>query len=186
MEKRRNICVQFIVIKGPSILTFTLGGYLFYVFNFKFLPRSPEYLNIAFTIIFGILYNLNAVMLVWTYIQILISNPGYTDIGLKITKSELYNKVKHRFNNLKTNRNENRHGNYRPVRLDETEGVDYPDDPDDLEELKDEPIGEPLLYGNYSPHPSKKVNHKNATFRYCPKCDNIKPPRAHHCSVCQR
>ena len=23
-------------------------------------------------------------------------------------------------------------------------------------------------------------------YRYCKKCDNLKPPRAHHCSICDR
>lgn len=187
MGKRRNVWAQFIVVKWPSLLTITIIGYLFYVFNFKFLARSPEYLNIAITVIFGIWFNLNAVMLIWTYIQILTSSPGFTDIGLKITKSELYNQVKFRFSIKKTSRrvdrNENRQGDYVPVQLNDTENRNLADD---LEESKNEPIQEPLLTRNNTPHPTKKVMHKNATYRYWDKCDNIKPPRAHHCSVCQR
>ncbi|XVF52704.1 hypothetical protein PTKIN_Ptkin05aG0039900 [Pterospermum kingtungense] len=64
--------------------------------------------------------------------------------------------------------------NWRPLR-DEEKGVDDP--------LVDSGYGIPELGSNQSAVPGDSMNQD---IRFCHKCNQFKPPRAHHCSVCKR
>lgn len=197
-QAKRHKITQFFYIKGPSVLTMAIISYLFYVYNFRFLPNLADHIHIALVILIGLFMNTNVVMVIWSYIKILTTNPGYTTEELKLMKSEVYNRVFYHFRTKKPIHEPKQHSittsktnqeNYRAI--------------EEIKEVKEEEVQNLIPFERtekvwpnddegYKPpmrseaEKPKRKSHPNASFRYCEKCDNIKPPRAHHCSVCQR
>lgn len=197
-QAKRHKITQFFYIKGPSVLTMGIISYLFYVYNFRFLPNLADQIHITLVILIGLFMNINVVMVIWSYVRILTTAPGYTTEELKLVKSEVYNRAFYYFRTKKPLHEPKQHStttaktnqdNYRAieeikeVKEDEVQKLIPTENTDKVWPNEESGYRPPIRSEREQP---KRRSHPNATFRYCEKCDNIKPPRAHHCSVCQR
>jgi hypothetical protein len=184
MGYKRNRIVQFIWVKGPSAFTIAIVSYLTYVFNFRFLPNTLEHMNVVFTLLIGLLFNLNLWMLSVSYLRTICADPGYTSDKMKLNYQTLYDRVHSDFNTLSEEHkfippyvsgiNDNDYKN-----LKSSDDLESPDENKQTE-------AENTLNVDSTPHHSRARVHPNTKNRYWDKWDNIKPPRSHHCSVCQR
>jgi len=197
---KRNKCVQFIWVKSPAIFTLSILGYLAWVFNIRFLPSIANHMHIILTILLGLFYNLNMVLILVSYYKCIWTDPGYTSEELKNSRTEIFNHVhsdyqrnpeRHKFKrNVPNNFQQNE--DYTELNDDENPDMTEPinsdvDQPQNVEEEQKYPSRKNrITNGDTTPHPKKGISHPNMRNRYWSKWDNIKPPRTHHCSVCQR
>ena len=150
-------------------MTLAIIFYTFYVFNFRFLPRTIEYLSLVFTVIMGILYNTNVILLLWSYFRVLCTSPGYINEKLKYEKSELYIQLKTEHERGETRGIcaeyiydlETNPGNYEPVQLNNRTETQI-NDQESFEEIK----GKSRKIPQGTPHVKKRINFTNANFRY--------------------
>ncbi|CAI2375169.1 unnamed protein product [Moneuplotes crassus] len=184
---KRGACAQFIIIKGPSVLTMALIGYTLYGFNFRFLSSAPNYLGMVITVLFGIAFNLSMIMGIWSYGRILCTPPGHPSKDFKEENPQVYENVvkesqgiPERQRDGTPNDLESNPGEYKPAILQNNEETKLT-----LNFSIKEEKNEPLVERNIRNSESENVS-RHAKFRYCKSCDNIKPPRAHHCSTCQK
>lgn len=193
VEHRRNPILQFLMVKCPAGFTIGIAIFLAWVFNFRFLPSCVGHLPMFVIILIGIYLNLNAIMIIWSHLKCLSTNPGFTTDDMKLYKPEAYNQVLRQYKNGDFDRHPRCHKKRKNRPSSEATYVE--NENTNLEEQKlmstndesdknDQENGLNRQTNTDSPNISRKERvHPNTIDSYCPKCDNIKPPRTHHCSV---
>ena len=134
-------------------------------------------------------------MLVWSYIRWLLSNPGYTTEELKDKFSTVYRRVQDSMesrqsdNTNSSRENTGRVGSFTYSNMEE-EKANCDIESHHLSSggnLGREARNQRTIRRMETPHSNKRRDvYHSSTFRYWSKWDNIKPPRSHHWSMCQR
>ena len=200
MEQKRNWLLHFLIIKGPTLLTFSLVGYLSYVYNFRFIPNMVNYAHIIFVILVGLFFNTNLILTMWAYFKCMLSDPGFIHEQVKHIRNELYWKLLNDYNHNSSDIGNQRRvfqrnshaSNYNRNVQEFRWSTDIEAQGEDSREKNEHSNEESKVTGSYRPpvrnqmSRSDKKNHLNTVYKYCGQCDNIKPPRTHHCSLCQR
>ena len=195
-NRKRNRFWQFVIVKLPSLLTVAIIGYMMYVFNWRYIPDLFYNTSKVLAVILCAYMNINTLMLVWAYIKWLLSDPGYTTDDIKEKFASIYQQVyqspeSRQSEHTNSSRIESQkigfitYNQMEEMKRDgdiENQNVLTPENADDREKKNKRKFRR-----METPHANKgRAPNRSTTFRYWSSCDNIKPPRCHHWSMCQK